>query len=130
MIKYQLQCGNGHEFEGWFQSSTAYEREAEQRRLACPNCGSPDVSKAIMAPRVSTGESSPCLAELRSQMRALRAEVENRGEYVGPRFAEEARRIHLEETEHRTVWGEASPSEVKSLIEDGVPVLPLPPKEN
>jgi hypothetical protein len=130
MIRYRLTCQHSHEFEGWFQSSDAFDGEAAARRISCPSCGSIDVSKAIMAPSIAGREnaSSSRMAEARALMQRLRSEVETNGEYVGPRFAEEARRIHLEETEPRCVWGEASAPEVRSLVEDGIPVLPLPPK--
>lgn len=124
MIKYQLVCASGHEFEGWFQSSTAYDDQVANGHVVCPVCGSLDVSKAVMAPNIASR--SIAQRQAVASMRKLRAEVESSAEYVGPRFAEEARKIHLEESEPRGIYGEATVADAKDLIEDGVPVMPLP----
>lgn len=157
MIRYDLQCKKGHAFDGWFQSSAAFDKQSKRKLVACPKCASTDVSKALMAPRVTTakqkdkarkevaaravvarsGAAAPqeavAAAQLTSEqkeivdlMRNLRKEVEANAEYVGPRFAEEARKIHDEETPARGIYGEASLAEVKELHEDGIECFPLP----
>lgn len=137
MIKYRLACSAGHEFEGWFQSGAAYDTQAKRGQVTCPHCGSPHVAKAIMAPSVSVGtrqsreefaRPAPKLSseELQGLMRRLRHEIEAKAEYVGPRFAEEARKIHEEESPARGIYGEATSDEAASLAEDGIPFLPIP----
>jgi hypothetical protein len=130
MIKYQLRCSNGHEFEGWFSDSAAYDRQAARRQVACPACADTKVAKAIMSPSVATRRdndgSSAGRTEIVEALRRIRSKVIAEADYVGPRFAEEARRIHHEEAEARQIYGEATREEVVSLVEDGVPVLPLP----
>jgi hypothetical protein len=146
MIRYRLQCEKGHQFEAWFKSSTAYDRQVKRGLVNCADCGSAEVSKAIMAPAVSSGTkssevtianrqaaaSSTKQAELLALMRRIRAEVENNAEYVGPKFAEEARKIHYEEVEARGIYGEASLEEAQSLQEEGIDFYPLPkvPEDN
>jgi hypothetical protein len=136
MIRYQLACSLGHEFEGWFQSSAAYDRQAEDGQVACPFCGSQEVAKAIMAPNLAKGSgagtrgpSAPDAAAEDAEHR-LRDEGRSSAEYVGDRFAEEARRIHFAEAEPRHIYGEATKQEARALLEEGVPVFPLrrPPK--
>lgn len=136
MIKFSLVCRDGHEFEAWFQSGAAYEAQTARAQVACPHCGSHEVDKAIMAPAIakrsgseSADQQRPSVPadELHSFLRKIREEVYAKAEYVGGRFAEEARKIHFEESAPRGIYGEASPDEVKELAEDGVPFLPLPP---
>jgi hypothetical protein len=141
MMKYRLVCSEGHEFEGWFRSSAAYDEQEARGQISCPHCGTTSVSKAIMAPHVATSASAPkealaaCPAcdartseahRLHAIMRELRTAITSNAEYVGSRFAEEARKIHYEENDARGVYGEASPDEVKALSDEGVPILPLP----
>lgn len=136
MIKFRLVCREGHEFEGWFQSGEAYEIQAATSQIACAHCGSREVAKAIMAPAVSTRprvrgtppQAAPemPIEQLRQYLRRIRAEVQAKAEYVGGQFAEEARRIHFDESPARGIYGEASPEEVRGLIEDGIPFLPVP----
>jgi hypothetical protein len=142
MMKYRLVCSEGHEFEGWFKSCAAYEEQEPRGQISCPHCGTSRVSKAIMAPNVATRigstKSAPerqellCNAtagasQLYAMMRQLRAVIEQHSEYVGPRFAEEARKIYYDESEARGIYGEASADEVRALTEEGIPVLPMPP---
>lgn len=138
MIHYTLVCGSGHEFEGWFRTSAAFDEQVARAELSCPHCGSTEVAKGIMAPNVATGRSREALSErrqlyvhaqqMRQMMAAWRAHVEKTCDYVGERFPEEARRIHAsEEAEARGIYGEASPEEAKALIEEGIPIAPLPP---
>lgn len=136
MIKFSLVCGVGHEFEGWFQSGATYEAQAAASQISCPHCGNHAVEKAIMSPalarRAVSAEPAARYAskvapeEIARMMRRLRDEVHGNAEYVGGRFAEEARRIHFNESPSRGIYGEASIEEVKSLAEDGVPFLPIP----
>lgn len=135
MIKYRLICSESHEFEGWFRGSDAFELQAESGQLSCPVCGSSTVSRAVMAPAISTRQSAgasrqaPGLErqrEIFAALRKLHSEVEGRSTYVGERFAEEARKIHFGEAEERTVHGEATLDDVRGLVDDGVPVMPLP----
>ena len=141
MIRYSLQCHKHHEFEAWFKSSADYERQAKRKLVTCPACGSAKVSKALMAPNVSTSRkksteitvANPEAAaeaekkrEFLNLMRQLRAEVEKNAEFVGPRFAEEARKMHYEEAEKRGIYGEATLDEARELHEEGIEFLPLP----
>lgn len=141
MIRYSLECDQNHTFEGWFRNSADFDRQAKRKLVTCPECGSAKVTKALMAPSVATGRSkskevsvanSEATAEARKRqelvalMRKLRAEVEKNAEYVGPRFAEEARKMHHEEAEKRGIYGEATPDEARELHEDGIEFYPLP----
>ena len=133
MIKYALTCDHDHGFEGWFGSSADYDQQAERGLIECPVCASHAVRKQIMAPAVAGTKKA---AEVSPQMRSMmmeamgkvRAHVEQNFDYVGDAFAREARDIHEGKSEERGIYGEATPKDVKKLVEDGVPVAPLPPK--
>lgn len=135
MIKYALQCDQTHEFEGWFGSSTDYDDQAARGLVECPVCGSRGVSKQIMAPAVAGTKAQraapapdPKMREMMmAAMGEVRRHVEDNFDYVGDAFAKEARAIHEGKSEERGIYGEASPTEVKALVEDGVRVAPLPP---
>lgn len=131
MIVYNLQCKNSHEFEGWFKDSAAFDNQAKSGKLVCPVCSSRKIEKAPMAPAVSgTKRSAPTAEQLRQMrqfMSGYRKLVTENAEYVGPKFPEEARKIHYGEAEERQIYGEASLEEAKDLIEEGVDVAPLPP---
>jgi hypothetical protein len=130
MIRYALQCDAGHEFEAWFGASDDFDAQRASGLLGCPVCASPDVRKQIMAPAVAGTDRHPepqRRAMMMEVMGRMRAHVEENFDYVGDQFAAEARQIHDGSAEARGIYGEASPDEVKSLIEDGVPVAPLPP---
>ena len=134
MIKYALVCAAGHEFEGWFGASADYDDQAARGLLECPVCGASEVRKQIMAPAVA-GTKAQTSTDLNPQMRemmmqamgAVRSHVEENFDYVGDAFAREARAIHEGRSEERGIYGEATPTEVKALVEDGVRVAPLPP---
>jgi len=140
MILYKLKCEKDHEFEGWFASSAAYDEQVAAREVTCPVCASPDISKAIMAPNVAirgaikTRKGRQNKAEeirnARTQyvkmVKDVRNHVEQNFDYVGGRFAEEARRIHYGEADDRNIYGEATPEEARDLIEEGIDVAPLP----
>jgi len=167
MIRYALNCAEGHGFESWFQNSAAYDKQRKRGLVTCPLCGSAKVEKAVMAPRLARSEAvvsaplplppappappsaattppasmpppavaagkspvaimSPMERELRQKLKELREHVTKNANYVGPRFPEEARKIHYGETEHRSIYGEASPDEAKALHEEGIEFHPLP----
>jgi len=136
MIRYALLCEHEHGFEAWFSDSAAYDDQAARGLVECPFCASKAVRKAIMAPAVAgTKKSAPAVEpapEMQSMMMEamakVREHVEDNFDYVGDAFAREARDIHEGRAEHRDIYGEATPSEVRALREDGVPVAPLPPK--
>jgi hypothetical protein len=121
MIRYDLSCDHGHGFDSWFASSTAFDALKAAGHVACPTCGSRQVTKALMAPAVSTRDAARAAALAR-----LRDEVEKGSEYVGMNFVAEARAIHAGDAPERSIYGEARPDEARALIEDGVPVAPLP----
>ena len=131
MIRYDLVCAKGHLFDAWFSDSASYEEQVAAGLVECPVCGSTRIEKQLMAPAVKgarqrEGTLSEETAKLRALVRALHEHVRREAEYVGPRFAEEARR-RAEKEDARPIWGEASGEEVKALHEEGIPVLPLPP---
>lgn len=133
MIQFSLKCDEEHVFDSWFQSASAFDALKAAGHLSCTVCGSNDVSKAIMAPRVSTqAEAAPekplqtAQSDQEKALTKMRREVEKNADYVGPRFAEEARSMYLGTTPERAIYGEANGAEAKALIDDGVPVMPLP----
>ena len=136
MIRYALLCEHDHPFEAWFGSSTDYDDQAARGLVECPYCASHAVRKQIMAPAVAgTRKADAPSPEMATKMRSMmmeaagkvRAHVEANFDYVGDTFAREARAIHEGVSEERGIYGEASPREVKALVEDGVKVAPLPP---
>ena len=134
MIRFSLHCDNAHEFEGWFRSSEDYETQRKRGFVECPDCASSNVDKALMAPALSTARKQEKMAlamgehqrRILTEMKALSEKMKEGADYVGDKFAEEARKIHYGETEARGIYGEASIDEVKGLAEDGVPFLPIP----
>lgn len=133
MIRYALKCIVEHEFEAWFSSSSGFDEQVAQGFVECPMCGSKAVTKAIMAPMVRTtkGKDAPqSLAEAQQAvaeaLHRLRRHVETTHDYVGDGFADEARDIHQGMAPDRPIYGEATPDEVRGLVEDGVPVAALP----
>lgn len=131
MIRYDLKCSRGHAFDSWFGSSAAYDRLSGAGHLACPECGDTRVEKALMAPAVAARdpEHAPLSATADPRAEALatlKREIEAKSEYVGLQFATEARRIHAGEAPERAIHGEARLDEAKKLIDEGVPVAPLP----
>ncbi|MGH6888631.1 MAG: DUF1178 family protein [Rhizomicrobium sp.] len=136
MIVYVLKCAAGHGFEGWFRDSGAFDEQSAQNKLVCPVCESREVAKAPMAPSVKGATAAPVgesaspgeeMRKVRRFMTGLRKFVEQNAEYVGPRFPDEARKIHYGETEHRHIYGEASLKDAKELVEEGVDIAALPP---
>jgi hypothetical protein len=141
MIVFDLACGEGHVFEAWFGSSADYEDQRARGLVSCPICGASEVSKAVMAPNVGTkGNQAPTVvpmrnggppapAEMKAMLAALaraQAKLLEGSEHVGSRFADEARAIHDGDAPQRSIHGQATHEEAKALIEEGVPVAPLP----
>ncbi|MBU2980920.1 DUF1178 family protein [Lentibacter algarum] len=132
MISFSLKCAAGHSFDSWFQSSSAFDKLHRSGLVVCAICGSSDISKQIMAPNVSTSHSkpeSPLSTPQSPNEQALadmRRKVEETSEDVGMRFASEARAMHDGDAPERSIYGQAKPEDAKKLIDDGVPVLPLP----
>jgi hypothetical protein len=151
MIRYSLRCERDHGFESWFQSSSAYDSQVKRKLVTCPACGSAKVEKAIMAPQIvskkgrDSAASAPAPAastditasgstplmmaqerELRAKLKELRDHIVKNADNVGERFPNEARKMHYGDIEHRPIYGEASPDEARSLIDEGVEVSPLP----
>ena len=129
MILYTLRCTGDHEFEAWFRNGATYERQAAAGEIACPECGDTAVEKALMAPAISRGKgAAPQLtpAQMKTMLFALRHQVEKNCDYVGERFAEEARRIHYGEADPHGIYGEATDAEHRALSEDGVEVHRIP----
>ncbi|KQT44364.1 hypothetical protein ASG43_13490 [Aureimonas sp. Leaf454] len=131
MIHFALRCeAAAHDFDGWFRSGEDFEGQVSRGLVTCPVCGSTEIAKALMRPAVSGTRDERSPAEASRMMAALRAmsrEVRANADYVGPAFAEEARKIHYGEADERRIYGEASPVEVKGLMEEGIAALPLPP---
>ena len=127
MIRYALRCEKGHDFDGWFRSSDGFEAMRDAGQVTCATCGSARVDRALMAPAVAEKRS---LREARNPaeaaLEALREQVERTSDYVGLSFAEEARAMHEGQRPARAIHGEARPEDARRLIEDGVPVAPLP----
>jgi hypothetical protein len=134
MIRFSLECQNDHSFDGWFRNSGDFEKQKKRGLIACPDCGSVKVEKALMAPSVSTGRKREKMAlamsveqkKAMAQLKALSEKMRENADYVGDKFAEEARKIHFGETDPRGIYGEATPEEAKSLVEDGVEFMPIP----
>ncbi len=149
MIKYALACEQAHEFESWFPSSDAFETQRKRGFVTCPVCDSPKVEKQIMAPALARRDRDPAppvaaapeaapaeaqpvaiLSEreqqLRAMLKALREHVAKTAENVGGRFADEARKMHYGETEHRSIYGEAKLEDAQALWEEGIEIHPLP----
>jgi hypothetical protein len=162
MIRYTLVCDKRHEFESWFTSSAAYDKQARRGLVTCPLCGSAKVEKALMAPRLARPDApskadtpskqeeapatplpadaasaaaktptpvamiSPQEQEFRRKLRELRDHLVKNAENVGPRFPEEARKMHYGEAEHRSIYGVASPKDAKALHDEGIEFSPLP----
>ena len=158
MIRYTLVCDKRHEFESWFASSAAYDKQVKRKLVTCPVCNSAKVEKAIMAPRLGAGTKSrgvpaeitappeaatpsggsapeppapvammsPQESEFRAKLKELRDHLTKNADNVGPKFPEEARKMHYGEIEHRSIYGVASPDEAKELHEEGIEFHPLP----
>lgn len=151
MIVFDLKCRKDHVFEGWFADSAAFEAQVKAGEVACPVCGDKKVAKALMAPNVATRSSAAKAAELSApapekmltlaqqkeqagqvlaMMRAVKEHVEKNFEHVGPRFADEARKIHYGETDKRNIYGQATREQAEELVEEGIEVGQIPDLPN
>jgi hypothetical protein len=132
MIRYALKCREAHDFDAWFASSDEFDRLKAAGHVGCPVCGTDEVEKALMAPALAgtaPASDAPLSAPgspVEQALAKLRRKVEETAEHVGRDFAREARRIHEGEAPERPIWGEAKAAEARALIEDGIPVAPLP----
>ncbi len=151
MIRYSLRCERDHGFESWFQDSSAYDAQVKRQLVSCPVCGSVQIEKAIMAPRIvgkkardrvepapavpvpaeapATASTPLMMAqerELRAKLKELRDHIVKNADNVGGQFPNEARKMHYGDIEHRPIYGEASPEEARSLVDEGIEVSPLP----
>ncbi|MGB3245465.1 MAG: DUF1178 family protein [Sulfitobacter sp.] len=139
MIRYALKCEKGHSFDSWFASATAFETLERAGHLSCAVCGSGEVAKSLMAPRVTTSEKEPAVqpqdtvpmlshpkSDVEKAVAALRKKVEESSEYVGKDFVAQARAMHDGDTPERSIYGEARLDQARALVEEGVPILPLP----
>jgi hypothetical protein len=149
MIHYQLRCDQEHEFDGWFKDGAAFDRQAKRGLVECPVCGETKVHRALMTPAVPKKTSQlpvsmPAVptpmpappgpvkaggrmpAHMRVMLQSLRAEVEKNCDYVGPQFADEARKIHRGESDKRGIYGEATQAEAEALADEGVEVSSIP----
>jgi hypothetical protein len=140
MIRYDLICENGHEFDAWFSDSAAYDKQRKRGFVECAVCGSLKIDKQLMRPNVGSrsnkkanatqpmvaGPVDPRMQQMMAMMREFRAHVEKNAENVGDKFAEEARKIHYKESDERGIYGNATADEAQDLIEEGIEVHPLP----
>jgi hypothetical protein len=144
MILYQLRCGKDHEFEAWFKDGQTCERQLARKTVECPSCGSRKVAKALMAPRIGSAEKkqpanppakpasdaqnpmSVMASAMRQHLQEIRSRIEENCDYVGDKFADEARKIHYGETEARGIYGEATDQQHQELVEEGVEVARIP----
>lgn len=135
MIRYALRCDKGHDFDGWFRSAAGFDTLNAEGQVNCSICGSASVQKAIMAPAVPRDDTAARPLDkpgspLEAAMAMLRKHVEETSDYVGESFATTARKMHEGEIPHRSIYGEAKLEEARKLVEDGVPVAPLPFRAN
>ena len=139
MIRYDLLCGKGHEFDGWFSDSAAYDKQAKRGLISCTECGDTKIQKQLMAPGLASkgnrrsetqamtaGPVDPRAAVMMQMMREYRKHVVANSENVGDKFVEEARKIHFKEVEERPIYGNATADDARALIDEGIDVQPIP----
>jgi hypothetical protein len=147
MIHYDLRCSRDHSFDGWFKDSAAFDKQAKRGLVECPHCGDTKVERALMRPAVAKREALPVPVpmpapqppeapaavaggplpdHMRAMLQKMRAEVEKHCDYVGPQFAEEARKIHRGESEKRSIYGETSPEQAEALSDEGIAFSRIP----
>lgn len=130
MILFTLRCASDHEFEAWFRDGATFEAQQQAGEVACPHCGNAQVEKAIMAPNIGRSREakgppiSP--AQMKAMLLTLRRQVEQNCDYVGERFAEEARRIHYREVDPHGIYGEATLEESEALRDEGIEFGQIP----
>ena len=136
MIHYQLRCSDGHDFDGWFPGSAAFDRQCGAGQVECPSCGSVRVARALMAPSLSRGaievlppeppKKPAPPAEMMAALQRLRETVERNCEDVGDNFASQARQMHHGEIEHRGIYGQTNAEEAELLRDEGIAIARLP----
>ena len=155
MIHYDLRCGDGHAFDGWFKNSATFDAQAKAGLIECPVCAGTSVMRALMAPRLHKGVAAPAAAapveakaeqskavaapeamavggapalpdQVRAVLQRIRAEVEQKCDYVGNRFAEEARAMHAGESERRSIYGQTTPEQAEALADEGIDIARIP----
>jgi hypothetical protein len=129
MILFTLRCARSHEFEAWFRDGDRFAAQRAAGEIACPLCGDTSIEKAVMAPRVARTREmppGPAVAEMRKALIEMRRQIEMNCDYVGPRFAEEARRIHYGEIDPHGIYGEATDGESRELADEGIKFGQIP----
>jgi hypothetical protein len=136
MIRFDLICDQDHQFDSWFASNAAFESLQKAGMLSCLHCGSKTVRKSLMAPKVQTTNAAmppkpeaplaPADPDTATQLAKMRKDVETNSDYVGLSFASEARAMHEGTMPERSIYGEANGTEARKLLQDGIPVMPLP----
>lgn len=126
MIRYALRCDQGHDFDGWFRSADGFDTMRDAGHVTCATCGTDKVDRALMAPAVTEKRLTAPRNPAEAALEALRRKVEASSDYVGLKFADEARAMHQGDKPARAIHGEARPEDARKLIEEGVPVVPLP----
>ena len=129
MILFTLRCSHNHEFEAWFRDGDGFEAQRAAGEIACPVCSDSSVEKAVMAPRLSRAREAAAgaaFAEMRKALIEMRRQIETNCDYVGPRFADEARRIHYGEVDPRGIYGEATDAESRELSDEGIKFGQIP----
>ena len=128
MILFDLRCTNGHAFEAWFRDGATYDQQAEAGAISCTICGDSQVSKALMAPAVASGPrvDEEQTAKVVKKWREVQRHIEKNFDHVGRQFPEEARKMHYGEAEKRSIYGEATSTETKELVEEGIKVGQIP----
>ena len=131
MIKYSLKCDKEHSFEAWFSDSLNFEKQNKKKLISCPSCSSLEITKNIMAPNISSKKQNSNKINQKKDkvemvLNKVRKHVENNFDYVGDKFADEARSMHYGKKEEREIYGETTLEDAVELIEEGVNVQPMP----
>ena len=134
MIRYDLVCENEHFFESWFKDSKSYQKQLEANEIACPKCNNSNISKSLMAPGIpkkTNTKNGNVIANsssstINNAIRKIRDEIKKNSEYVGDQFPEEARKIHYNEAEMRSIYGKASKKEITELVDEGIDIIQIP----
>ena len=134
MIRYDLVCENEHFFESWFKDSKSYQKQLEANEIACPKCNNSNISKSLMAPGIPKKTNTKngnviansSSSSINNAIRKIRDEIKKNSEYVGDQFPEEARKIHYNEAEMRSIYGKASKTEITELVDEGIDIIQIP----
>ena len=134
MIRYDLVCENEHFFESWFKDSESYQKQLEANEIVCPKCNSSNISKSLMAPGIPKKTNTKngnviansSSSSINNAIRKIRDEIKKNSEYVGDQFPEEARKIHYNEAEMRSIYGKASKKEITELVDEGIDIIQIP----